>query len=560
MSRLQVSISQWDFECPVTLKIFFDPVVTVCDHHVERAASVRLQKCPCCNNTNPQFKNASLFFKNTLQAVVEQNKLYEEVYFDLSEFEKIVRENKLDTPIGRLFIELLQNAVTHLNCKEDIAIEQQDSTTTVINLNAVAVLASTLSGRDLLRKKLKIEAESGKYFFGNAEISTESLQTQINGKSIREWLNITTAMEVALDEEQKVRQAIDVEAQSAYRQLKTEFSRARLFLLRGARDITTAAQRIHSDAVNPILQQVVYGEENRVEDTLEAIKNNAAQLSALLSDTGTVKDYSDRTITGMTLLLAAAAAGDIDMCLMLKNYMAPEEFATQLTEIFPEGIEAHESEQQRNTFNFDAILAAIRAANTRALDAALNKTDNGSALCRALEKFRRQFTEISNNEKIFNPQHLLRAFEVYNALWNQCERDGSDHDYQKRDLFWRQIIGFCQRFMPACYAQAFSQGLYYLVKEDQDASWCPETFKRDLKLRRDNFSYFPLPRDSRSGLGFDFAIYDGRAWRGGAFEPGASGGCIVFKNFCRAKTAGFQNIMQRMREQPRKREQFCMVQ
>ena len=56
---------------------------------------------------------------------------------------------------------------------------------------------------------------------------------------------------------------------------------------------------------------------------------------------GTVKDYCDGTITGMTLLQAAAAAGDVEMCLMLKNYMSPKEFSTQLAEIFQEGIKAH---------------------------------------------------------------------------------------------------------------------------------------------------------------------------------------------------------------------------
>jgi len=43
----------------------------------------------------------------------------------------------------------------------------------------------------------------------------------------------------------------------------------------------------------------------------------------------------------MTLLQAAAAAGDVEMCLMLKNYMSPKEFSTQLAEIFQEGIKAH---------------------------------------------------------------------------------------------------------------------------------------------------------------------------------------------------------------------------
>jgi hypothetical protein len=157
-----------------------------------------------------------------------------------------------------------------------------------------------------------------------------------------------------------------------------------------------------------------------------------------------------------------------------------------------------------------------------------------------IEEFRRQFSELSNNEKIFNPHHLLRAFEVYNALWDQCERDGSDPDYKKRDLFWRQIIGYTQRFMPACYAQAFAQGLYYLVKVDQDDSWRPEAFERDLKLRCDNVSYFPLPRDSRSGLGFDFAIYAAPLAR--VAGPLALGCVHVFSNHGRAKHLAFRTL------------------
>ncbi len=217
-----------------------------------------------------------------------------------------------------------------------------------------------------------------------------------------------------------------------------------------------------------------------------------------------------------------------------------KELEIQFVEVFNDGVEAHDAEQQNNVFNFDAILSAIVKANPADLDAALNKIgaqftesdearakpDSEISLTEALNRFREQFTQLSHQEKVFNPHHLLRAFEVYNALWDQCERDGSDRNYKKRDLFWRQIIGFCQRFMPACYAQAFSQGLYYLVKVDQPDSWRPEAFKRDLKLRCDNLSYFPLPRDSRSGFGFDFAIYVQWA-NGGRLAAGARRLCGV---------------------------------
>ena len=521
-----------DFTCVITGQILFDPVMTHCGQHIERSASAKLKRCPCCNEPNIQFNDACAYFKRDLQKAIQQHG-YKDVYFDLEGFKQVVAKRQLNTPQGARFLTLLQNATSHLNTKELIRTETQVTHPVFLEIpqvtivetqgkSPIEILAESSRGRDCLRKQLKIASASSataaasgseKYLFGNAELSAESLQTQVNGSSIRVWLNMTTAMEVAQFEEHKARHEIKAEAQTAYCQLQTQFFRARLFLLRGARGAATGGQRIPSDTVNPILQQVVYGNENAVRTALEAIESNSEQLFALLSDTGTVKDYSDRTITGMTLLQAAAAAGDIEMCLMLKNYMTPEEFVCQLAEIFPEGIEANEEVQKQNAFNFDAILVAIRSASTTDLDAALNKQNNGSALCLALEAFRDEFKTISIAEKIFNPHHLLKAFEVYNALWEQCDANGTiDPDYEKRDLFWRQIIGYIQRFMPACYAQAFAQGLYYLVKVDQSDSWRAEPLKRALKLRCDDFSYFPLSGNSRSGLGFDFAIC-GEGWR-----------------------------------------------
>lgn len=529
-----------DFTCIVTGQILFDPVMTHCGQHIERSASAKLQRCPCCNEENIKFNEPSAFFKTTLQKTIQQYRLYENVYFDLEGFKKIVAKNQLNTPIGERFLTLLQSSASHLNNKELIRTETQVTDPVYLEIPEVTVvetqgkspieiLAETLAGRDLLRKKLKIESASGKYFFDNAEISAESLQLQVNGKSIREWVSMTTAMEKFEKDALERMSTISEEERIITIKKERLSNQFRLFLSRGAQvSAAASASRMHSEAIKPILQHVVYGEESRVKEALEAVKSNAT-LSALLSDTGIVKDYSDRTISGMTLLQAAAAAGDIEMCQMLKPYFdlipnGQQEFANQLDELFQEGIEVHEIEQQRNTFNFDSILAAILVASSTDLDAALNKTgaqstetdsarakpDSALSLTEALNRFREQFAQHSRSEKIFNPQQLLRAFEVYCALWDQCQRDFSDLDYNKCDLFWRQIIGYTQRFMPACYAQAFSQGLYYLVKvdldPDQSDTWRAEAFRRDLQLRGGDFSYFPLPPDSCSGLGFDFAI------------------------------------------------------
>jgi hypothetical protein len=59
-------------------------------------------------------------------------------------------------------------------------------------------------------------------------------------------------------------------------------------------------------------------------------------------------------------LLQVAAAGDIDMCLMLKITCHLKSF-TQLAEIFQMALK-HMRRTKRTAFNFDAILTAIRAA------------------------------------------------------------------------------------------------------------------------------------------------------------------------------------------------------
>ena len=549
-----INHSTEDFTCPVTQSLFFDPVIAcntaaTCGHSFEKRECVgKLQKCPCCREDITLFSPA-LHTKNILDEILLAHpELWQDVYFDLDHFTEVfAQENGLKTQNGIRFIRLLEHASNHLN---DKAIEG-----TQCGKSAIEILASTLAGRDLLRKKCRIDAPSGKFLFGNAEILPASLMIQINGKSIQEWLSISTAMEIMQDEEQKARQELGTEAQTIACTLHSDFQR----MLRSQglfRTATaTAGHRVFSETVNPILQKVVYGNEADVRAALESVRSDPAQLAALLSDTGTVKDYSDRTITGMTLLQAAAASGDIEMCLMLKKYMAPEEVATQLAEIFPDGIEANDVMLQENSKrDFEPILQVVKQAilaernpdpnnpgdSNNNLNVALKNQDNGSALCRALEEFRRQFSAISNNEKIFNLQHLLRAFEVYNALWDQCERDSS-RKYKEHDLFWRQIIGYTQRFMPACYAQAFSQGLYYLVKMCERDSWHSETFKRNLKLKCDNFSYFPILLDSRSGLGFDFSIYVGAASVSDAKEREV--GCHNFlKIFIKQKQQAFRTL------------------
>ena len=150
------------------------------------------------------------------------------------------------------------------------------------------------------------------------------------------------------------------------------------------------------------------------------------------------------------------------------------------------------------------------------LGATINiEVDN--ALYQALENcFRRPFEILSQQEKTFNPYHLLRVLEVYNELYSACDDNLSiDPDEKKCELFWRQIVGYVRRFMPACYTRDFQQLLYCLARKDLVIfKWSPEEIRQDFKLR---FNNFLRPLNPRSDQGFDFDVYtaseaSGKLW------------------------------------------------
>ena len=539
-----------DFTCPVTQQLFFDPVSgcnpsATCGHTFEKKECVgKLQKCPCCREDITLFSPA-LHTKNTLdQILASKPELWQDVYFNLDHFAEVFAQpDGLKTPSGLRFCRLLENALHHLN---DKAVEG-----TQRGKSAIEILTSTRVGRDLLRTNSKMRAL----------ILPESLAIQVDGKSIREWLDPTAEL---LIQEKATREAIIAEQTAAF----SSFLRSKCRLFSDARG--AHSPRTPCEAVNAILQEVVNGQRIKVREMLERLKcENAALLQTVLTSvaTASITDYSGKKIENLTLLQAAAAAGDVSlhpelvandrnhegMCEIIQSYFSnnaegQSEMASQLSHIFPNGIEAHETEQKHDTFNFDAIIAAILRAPTADLDRALGldgarfdelndatraKPTDQLTLTEALNRYREQFTKKSMSEETFNPHHLLKAFELYNAMWEQCERDGTDRDYKKRDLFWRQVIGFAQRFLPACYAQAFAQGLYYLVKVDQSASWRPEILKCAFDFKYDpGYRFYPLS-SSCTGLGFECLGVRGSVLAGCA--PPVGQACRFYKTYVEQK-------------------------
>ena len=410
-------------------------------------------------------------------------------------------------------------------------------------------------------------------YFGNAEIFAESLQTQIDGKSIQ--ASVDPRPDLIIQEE-VMRAKMFAQERNEFNVFIKLFIKSKLRLFSPESD--QASQRPSCDTVKDILQQVVYGQREKVREILDKIKSqNPVLLKEVLTSVARtpIFDYAGRKIENMTLLQAAAAAGDVSlhpeliasninhqgMCEIIESYFDiddQEEKKVQYTELFPNGIDVFVQAQKDNTFNLYYILDAISNATKEELHAALSligarfseqddttrkKNFKELSLTEKLNRFREEFTQRSLNE-IPNPYHLLHAFEIYDAFWDKCEENGSDPDYKKRDLFWRQIIGFIQRFMSACDAQAISQGLWYLIKVHQNSSWQPEVLKNDFTFKHDcDYSFYPLS-SSCSGLGFDYMVAAPGSWycftvRDECIFPF----CPVFlENLYEAKTSSLENL------------------
>lgn len=271
-----------------------------------------------------------------------------------------------------------------------------------------------------------------------------------------------------------------------------------------------------------LLRRIICGEESEAKTMLEGYPE-------LLKDKlDEAMDYSRRKIKNLTPFQAALCAGDTRMCKMIeKIFLAYSEktggrveMSQQFTEIFPEkkgdskffpeaegGLAGHLERQKKNVFNFDAIISAFNSATKDQVIKASNndgaqftetekdkkKLDNDPTLTlsEALNRFRDQFSQKSHDEIIFNPQHLLMAFEIYKKQFNVW-------DSRKCDLFWRQIIGFVQRFLSAIDAQVFTQGIYCICNNE---TVLPRTFN----FRISKMAFYPIHFDSCSGLGFDYA-------------------------------------------------------
>jgi hypothetical protein len=267
-------------------------------------------------------------------------------------------------------------------------------------------------------------------------------------------------------------------------------------------------------------QYIAYGDMAKAEELLKA---NPTCLEKLFTEkVSGIKDYSRLKHKGTVFQLALSAMDD-EMCEMLAKYINQDEVTRQYKAVFPEGHEKYYAGQK--PFDFTGIVNAISNSGEGDVEKALDlELPNLTALWGALEQFRTNFTERSNQETVFNPQHLIKAFELYDQKFDSW-------NWKQRDLFWRQVIGYVQRHVPANIAMDIAQGLYYRLEEKEKP-------KRSFKFRYGNNSIFPLSFDSLSGLGYEFGAFcDGWGEAHGVRWAGRD-----LQNLCRAKTTSLESL------------------
>ena len=192
----------------------------------------------------------------------------------------------------------------------------------------------------------------------------------------------------------------------------------------------------------------------------------------------------------------------------------------------------------REHYDLSVLMNIIMHSSAEDVTAALAcNMENESVLCEALKEFRKAFAPRVITESMhFNYQNLQHAFDIYADQFDELKKHG--HDYDKCDLFWRQVIGYIQRGLPACDRQAFAQGIYYIVEND-------EKLQRKFDFRIGGGS-FPVTAGDNSidGLGYKYAAGAAGRARAGARRVGAR----LSKLMSNKKNIKLAELMQPKRE------------
>lgn len=298
---------------------------------------------------------------------------------------------------------------------------------------------------------------------------------------------------------------------------------------------------IEEFALKILLLAVVYGNEDLAKEII------ISRPELLQDKSATATDPSGKEIENLTPLQAALCAGDDDMVRMMKEVVPELDILSQFSEISAhrtiDEVKAEQKDKAQkfktqvseNVFNLARIFAEINAATDAEVQAELDAPGQhkDSQLNAALRNFRQQFDAISN-QKIFSPYDLLAAFELYKE---QFDNFGGNPDSQwqqnRRRLFWVQVIGYIQRHLPACYLQAFSQSLYYIIEHNKK-------LERNFEFQMDKGFYIRAHDGDLNNLGYKYAATAHRAFEGGP----DSLAFIGFALYCEKKHQAYRDYLE----------------
>lgn len=200
-----------------------------------------------------------------------------------------------------------------------------------------------------------------------------------------------------------------------------------------------------------------------------------------------------------------------------------------------------------------ALINAIKNATDAEIQAVLDDPNIDSPLSNLIKQFRKEVDNICQSEIIANPQHVLKLFLLYGECYY---RFINNPDSNKRELFLCHLVGYVQRYLPACHAQIFANpGRYFSADDHQIFANMGSNYSGNKVIEnRRSFDFelsgsiFPLSFHSSSGLGYKFGalIHMSTEWgdkKKRIVPPavGDMGGLCEY--MCRRKTAGLQNFL-----------------
>lgn len=197
----------------------------------------------------------------------------------------------------------------------------------------------------------------------------------------------------------------------------------------------------------------------------------------LLLEAGKTIDPAGNTILRVTPYECAIGAGDEDMVAVIGEHFARLEDGEKERIRQYERYQEHVDNMLQPTYDFSSLVQAFRDSNANEVQAALNLQFNvESPLHAALEKFRNDFSpQMIKKGMHFGYANFMQACTIYQDGCYSLEH----FNPQKLKLFWRQVIGYMQRSLPACGRLAFG----------------------NERLRP-----FDCSQDERIGLGFEYAV------------------------------------------------------